>query len=120
MSRARGNRAPGWVAAWLRPWWPSVEPTPNSRKGRDLLGTPGVAFEIKTSAEWRPHAWLAQAAKYAQPGEVAVLVYLPPGCGEKAVERSMAIVPLAAIMPLLVAAGYAPPPAPPGGRDAPR
>ena len=109
MSRAKGLTAPGWVADYLRDWWPSVEKTPNSRKGRDLLGTPGVAFEIKTGAEWS-HKAIAQAAGYALPGEVPVVVYLPPGCGARAVGDSLAILPLRLIMPLLVAAGYAPEP----------
>jgi hypothetical protein len=110
MSRGRGNRAPGWVADYLRPWWPSVEPTPNSRKGRDLLGTPGVAWEIKTGAEWRPGAWLKQAEGYAAAGEVPVLLYLPPGFGERAVGETLSIVRTRLLMPVLVGAGYAPPP----------
>jgi len=110
MTRNRGNRAPGWVADYLRPWWPSVETTPNSRKGRDLLGTPGVAWEIKTSAEWRPGDWLKQSEGYAAPGEVAVLLYLPPGFGERAVADSLCIVRTRLLLPVLVGAGYAPPP----------
>jgi hypothetical protein len=110
VSRSKGNRAPRWVAAWLAPWFPSAEATPNSRPGRDIQGTPGIAFEIKTGAEWRPYAWMAQAAKYAAPGELAVLLYLPPRMGEAQVADAMAIVPLRLLMPLAVAAGYAPPP----------
>ena len=109
MSRGKGNAAPGWVAKWLRPWFPAAEKTPNSRPGRDIENTPGIAFEVKTGAEWRPHAWLAQAAGYAAKGELAVLVYLPPGMGERAVGDAMAILPLAALLPLAEAAGYAPP-----------
>jgi hypothetical protein len=109
VTRNRGNRAPHWVAAYLRPWWPSAEPTPNGRPGRDILGTPGAAIEIKTGVEWR-HAWLKQAASYAGDGEVAILLYLPPGVGEKHVGEAMTILPLRVIMPLLVAAGYAPAP----------
>ena len=116
MSRGKGNAAPAWVAAYLQPWYPGCEKTPNGRPGRDILGTPGVAVEVKTSAEWRPHAWVKQAARYALPGELALLVYLPPGCGERAVGDAMAIVPVAAIMPLLVAAGYAPEPGANNGR----
>lgn len=109
MSRDRGNRAPQWVAEWLRPWWPHAEKTPNSRPGRDLLGTPGVAFEVKTRAEWRTSA-VRQAAAYAGPGEVPVVLYLPPGCGERRVGDALAILPLSVLMPVLVEAGYAPEP----------
>jgi hypothetical protein len=110
MSRGKGLAAPAWVAQWLRPWWPAAEKTPNSRPGRDLLGTPGVAIEVKTSSEWRPLAWMKQAARYPQPGEVALLVYLPRGFGAMAVGDAMAIMRLRELMPLLVAAGYAPAP----------
>lgn len=109
MTRDRGNRAPHWVAAYLSAWWPSVEPTPNSRKGRDLLGTPGVAIEIKTGAEWRA-TWLKQAAGYPLVGEIGLLIYLPPGCGERQVHNAQVVLPLRLVMPLLVAAGYAPEP----------
>ncbi len=111
VSRAKGNTAPGWVANFVRPWWPLAEKTPNSRRGRDLLGTPGVAFEVKTSSEWRPNEWLKQAGKYPLDGELPLLVYLPRGCGEAAVGNALAILPLRLAMPLLAAAGYAPHPA---------
>jgi hypothetical protein len=110
VSRKKGLTAPEWVAAYVRPWWPAAEKTPNSRKGRDLLNTPGVAFEVKTSSEWRPNEWLAQAAKYPLDGELPLLVYLPRGCGEAQVGNALAILPFRLVMPLLAAAGYAPEP----------
>jgi hypothetical protein len=112
MSQAKGKRAAGWVAAYLRRWYPSAEkPGSSSLPGRDVLGTPGLAVEVKTSAQWRPYAWVAQAARYASRGELALLVYLPPGCGERSVGDALAILPMRDVMPLLVAAGYAPEPA---------
>jgi hypothetical protein len=104
----RGKRAPRWVAAFLEPWFPHAEATPNSRPGRDILGTPGMAFEVKTCKEWRPGAWVKQAAGYAGPGELAVLVYLPPGMGAARAGDAMAIMPLRALMPLAAACGFAP------------
>lgn len=115
MSRGKGNAAPAWVAAYLVPWFPDAEKHPNSRAGRDIDNTPGLAIEVKTGAEWRPNAWMAQAAKYPRVGELAVLLYLPPGMGQARVSDALAIVPLHALMPLAVAAGYAPPPHPDGG-----
>ena len=109
MTRGKGNAAPAWVAAYLQPWWPGCEKTPNSRPGRDLLGTPGVAWEVKTGAEWS-HKAIRQAAGYAGEGELPIVLYLPPGCGERQVGDSLAIVPLWRIMPVLVAAEFAPPP----------
>lgn len=110
MSRGKGNQAPAWLADYLQPWWPGCEKQPNSRPGRDLLGTPGVAWEVKTGSEWRPKAWLRQAEGYALPGELAVLFYMPPGFGQRAVGDSLSIVRTRLLMPVLVGAGYAPPP----------
>jgi hypothetical protein len=109
MSRDKGNRAAAWLAEYLQPWWPGCEKTPNSRPGRDVLGTPGVSFECKTGVEWRA-AWLAQCLRNTLPGEVGMVVYLPPGCGARNVGEALAIMPLWRMMPLLVAAGYAPSP----------
>ena len=109
MSRARGNAAPKWVAGYLRRWYPCAEATPNGRPGRDVLGTPGLAIEVKTGTEWR-HSWLAQAAGYVTGTEIAVLIYMPPGLGEKHVADAQCILPLRILMPLLVGSGYAPEP----------
>jgi hypothetical protein len=113
MSRGKGNAAPAWVADYLTPWWPDAAKTPNGRPGRDLENTPGVAWEIKTGAEWRPNAWTRQAERYAAPGELSVLLYLPPGFGKRAVGESLCIVRTRLLMPVLVESGYAPPPRPP-------
>ncbi|MCL2582955.1 MAG: hypothetical protein FWE35_10905 [Streptosporangiales bacterium] len=110
MSRDRGNRAPAWVAEYVRPWWPLAEKTPNSRPGRDIENTPGVAWEIKTSRQLALAAAIRQAAGYAEPGEVPVVCYLPPGIGERSVGTAMCIMPLAVLMPVLAEAGYAPMP----------
>jgi len=110
VSRGKGNAAPAWVAQYLQPWWPGCEKTPNSRPGPDLLGTPPVRWEIKTGAEWRPNQWTRQAEGYAAPGELPVLLYLPPGFGERAVGDSLSIVRTRLLLPVLVDAGYAPAP----------
>lgn len=109
MSRAKGNRAPQWVAEYLRTWWPHVEKTPNSLPGPDLTGLPGITVEIKTGVNWRT-AWLEQARKYARNGELPLLIYVPPGCGERSIADALVILSLREVMDLLVEAGYAPPP----------
>ena len=133
MSRDRGNRAPAWLADYLRPWWPHAEKTPNGRPGADLTGTPGVSFEVKTGVPWR-NEWVRQALSY--PG-LPVLVHIPPGNGprsiglceaylptddilstssivpltdRRATGRNRWCVPMHVLMPLLVTAGYAPAP----------
>jgi hypothetical protein len=110
MSQAKGKRAAAWVAAYLRRWYPSAETPPSSSSsGRDVLGTPGLAVEVKTGARWS-HKWIAQAAGYAEASEVYVVVYLPPGCGERSVADALAVLPVRCLMPLLVASGHAPEP----------
>jgi hypothetical protein len=104
VSRDRGNRAAAWVASYLTAWWPGAEKTPNGRAGADILGTPGVSWEVKTGADWRAH-WMRQAGNY--PG-LPVLVYLPPGMGEKSVMHAHAVMPMHVLMQVLVEAGYAP------------
>lgn len=106
MSRAKGNRAAGWVADYLTAWWPHAEKTPNGRAGPDILGTPGVAFEVKTGLVWRTE-WMNQAIRNAT-GDLPVLVYLPPGCGEINVGSAYAILPLWRMMSILEASGDAP------------
>jgi hypothetical protein len=111
VSQDRGKRAARWVADWLRPWWPSIEATPGGRNGIDLLGTPGVAWEVKTEADWRPAGALAQAARNAAAGEIPIVIYLPPGVGADTVgDRAHIVMAPAVVMALLVAAGYAPAP----------
>lgn len=105
MSQDKGQRAAGWVADYLRPWWPTAEKLPNGRSGADIDNTPGVAFEVKTGTVWR-EAWLKQAAKYR--GKIKILVYLPPGCGEANVANAQMIMPMHVGMQLLADAGYAP------------
>jgi hypothetical protein len=114
VSQAKGKRAPAWVADYLRPWFPLAEAAPTSRQGRDLLNTPGMVFEVKTGAEWRPNAWRAQVDSYAARDgtELAVVTYLPPGLGERQVGDAMTLLPLRLLMPLAVAEGYAPAPQP--------
>jgi len=107
MSRDRGNRAAAWVAAYLTAWWPHAEKTPNGRAGADILGTPGVKIEVKTGVTWR-EAWLKQVLGYVFSDDLPMLVYLPPGLGERSVAHAQAVFPLHIAMKLLEDAGYTP------------
>jgi len=107
VSRDRGNRAAAWVAAYLTAWWSLAEKTANGRPGADIQNTPGVAFEVKTGATWRSQ-WIEQAAGYGLNGNLPVVVYLPPGMGEKSVHNAQAVMPLHVLMQLLEDAGYTP------------
>ena len=124
MSRARGHVLQRAFAHYLTAWWPSAESTPNGRPGRDVLGTPGVWWEVKSSlAGTSPAAVVAQAVKGAseeakrllgtdKPGVqcLPVVVYFPPGIGAARPDRAIAMLPLPELMQLLVDAGYAPAP----------
>jgi hypothetical protein len=126
VSRDRGHVLQRATAAYLARWWPNCESTPNGRPGRDILGTPGVWWEVKTGARLRPGEWLRQACQAVQsankgPGmyrysgrlplpEVTVVLYWPPGVGERHPEQAIAMLPLPELMRVLVDGDHAPAP----------
>jgi len=128
MTRARGNRLQNALAGFLSIWWPHAESAGAGRQGTDVLGTPGVVWECKTASDFkrdfRPAAWVAQAKTHAlcrcaqicapgcdgDSGNVPVVVYFPPGIGERNVDAALAIVPMHVMMHLLTEARYAPAP----------
>lgn len=112
MSRARGNHLQNALAAYLSQWWPHAESAGGGRNGTDVLGTPGVVWECKTAADFkrdfRPAAWVTQAAGHGITGDVPVVVYFPPGIGAANTRHAMTIVPLHVLMRLLMDGAYAP------------
>lgn len=110
MSRTRGVALQLAAARYLARWWPSAESAGSGRNGRDILGTPGVAFEIKTARDFRPLSWVKQAKRNAGTADVPVTVYVPNGVGERSAGAWLAIIPLDDLMGLLVEARYAPHP----------
>jgi hypothetical protein len=121
MSRNRGRRYELLLAEYLRTWWPAAEAPPPSRPGTDVLGTPGIVWENKTAREFSPLEFVRQAQRHAackcdpkccatcdgDTGDLPVVVYWPPGVGEKGAACTLAIVPLRDMVRLLAAAGYA-------------
>ena len=122
MSRDRGIAAQRWTARILTRWWPSAETNPNGRSGRDILGTPGVWWEIKTSLKGTsPGACVAQARNGARSealrllgsdkySELPIVTYWPPGVGERSPMQAICMMAFSDMMHLLTAAGYAPEP----------
>lgn len=105
----KGTRAPGWIADYLRDWWPLAEKTGTGRRGTDILNTPGVVWEVKTAAEFKPTGFIGQAQRHAgSSGALAIAVYVPNGIGRESIGASLAIVPLAVMMQLLEQTEYAP------------
>lgn len=112
MSRDRGIRLQNALAAYLRAWWPSAESAGSGRPGTDVLGTPGVVWECKTSGKGSRNigAWIDQARSHVVGnGQVpAIVVYFPAGLGERTTDHAVAMLPLGELVGLLVAGGYAP------------
>jgi len=119
LSRDRGHALQRALAAYLTRWWPNAESTPNGRSGRDVLGTPGVWWECKTSLKGTSPAAIVQqavdgslidcAARRDDP-DLPVAVYFPPGLGAQRAGDAIAMVRLSWLMGVLVDAGYAPEP----------
>ena len=111
MSRAKGSAMPNALARYLRPWWPHAEATGAGRNGRDITGTPGVAFEVKTAddfkRDFKPTAWVKQAMGHST-DELPVVVYFPRGIGAEHTGQTLSILPTGQLLDVLEAAGYAP------------
>ena len=111
MTRAKGNAMQNALARYLRQWWAHAESTGSGRNGRDITGTPGVAWEVKTAddfkRDFKPTIWIKQAEANAG-DELPIVVYYPRGLGEAHTGQALAILPLEFMMGALEAAGYAP------------
>lgn len=105
MTLAKGKRAPQWVAAYLRKWWPNAEAVTIGQRGTDIRNTPGIVWEVKTPREFEPIDFVRQAQNYAG-GRLPVVAYLPNGVGERNVEFALAILPLYKLIEVLDDAGW--------------
>ena len=105
----RSVSIPRGFARYLTAWWVHAEATGSGRPGRDILGTPGVAFEVKTGGEekFSPPAAVRQAVKNA--GEdLPIVMWFPPGVAEGSMDKVIAMLPGDRLMKLLTEAGYTP------------
>jgi len=101
--KARGMRTQLLVAQYLAAnGWPHAESTGSGRSGVDVLGTPGLAFEVKARTDLNPLAWVKQAEQNAG---LPVAVFRPNGMGEHP-ETFIAFLRLGDLTALLRAAGY--------------
>ena len=105
----RSVSIPRGFARYLTTWWVNAEATGSGRQGRDILGTPGVAFEVKTGGEekFSPPAAVRQAVKNAG-GDLPVVVWFPPGVAEGSPDKVIAMLPLSWLMKVLTEARYTP------------
>jgi len=104
VSRTRGVALQREFAAYLaREGWVGAESAGSGRQGRDILGTPGVAWEVKTAgaANLRPAAWIAQAARNSGIGDYSAVAWFPPGVAMGSPGKVVAMMPLTHLVTLM-------------------
>lgn len=110
MSKARGLDLQNRLAEYLAGHgWPAAQSVGSGRSGRDILGTPGVAWENKTADEFRILEFCQQARANAGRLDVPVVAYWPRGAGARSVELIPTIIPMAWTVRLLRGSGYGTP-----------
>lgn len=83
----RGRETERLLAADLRNnGAPDAAPVPASIHGRDILGIPGLAIEVKARKGFDLLAWLRQAVSNAD-GDLPMVVLRCNGQGEKSVDE---------------------------------
>ena len=107
--RQRAHQTEHAVADYLRTHgWPYAEAVGAGRSGRDVLGVPGIAVEVKARRDYSPLAWLRQVASTAC-DDLPLVVARPDGMGPASVAAWPVTMRLADVVTLLRAAGYGDP-----------
>jgi len=104
----RGYRSQKVFAEYIRPTFPYAEPTGAGRQGRDILGTPGVYFELKARTGFNPLAALKQLEKENESDDLNVAVLRMNGQGEANIGEWVTCIRVDTLVRLLVEAGYGP------------
>jgi hypothetical protein len=113
--KSRGAQTQRLIAAHLQTnGWPHATDAGAGRPGSDILGTPGLAIEVKARRDFSPLAWIRQAGQ--QPG-LPLVIHRPDGMGPATVGDWPVTLKLNDMLTLLRAAGYGDPPTE-GGPDA--
>jgi hypothetical protein len=109
--KRRGAKTQALIAEYLRPrGWPFAEDAGAGRRGLDILGTPGLAIEVKARRDLQLPKWLRQAAGYREDGGgLPIVVHRPDGFGEASIDDWPATLRLTDLVRLLRAAGYGDP-----------
>src|SRR5690349_18213009 len=110
MSRkARGAETQAQAAAWFRQrGFPYCTDAGSGRTGRDLLGMPGLACEVKARADLQPAAWLRQATANAD-GDLPFVLFRSNGQGPAQIANWGVLLRLEDFTTLVRAAGYGDP-----------
>jgi hypothetical protein len=85
--------------------FPYAESAGAGRNGRDVLGTPGLAVEVKARRDFSPIAWTRQAVASAA-GDLPAVVMRPDGLGPAHIDEWPVIVRFSDFLALLRDAGY--------------
>lgn len=89
--------------------WPYAEPVGAGATGKDITGTPGVAFEVKARAGFDPVAWVRQAVRNAKGDDLPAVILRPNGFGPANVGDWVVVMRLGDLVGLLHEAGYGDP-----------
>lgn len=105
--KARGAETQRLVAEYLAAnGWPFATDAGAGRSGSDILGTPGLAIEVKARRDFSPLAWLRQAAGGAG---VPMCVHRPDGMGGASIADWPVTLRLSDLVALLRDAGFGDP-----------
>ncbi len=101
----RGRKSQDIAADFLRPLFPDVRAVAASLKGKDLLETPGWAFEQKATKDFSPTEFLRQAEDCGK-DEWPVALYRPRGYGEAKVALWVAMMSFGKLKDLITYIQY--------------
>lgn len=108
--RFRGNLSVKIIAEHIRSIWPFAEPVGAGRTGSDILGTPGLDWEVKARRGANIPALMRQLEQRSKDGVLGVGVMRLDGMGPATVGRWPVILTLDDFLALASAAGYGLPP----------
>lgn len=92
--KRRGRASELIIAQYLQARVPGAYAVGSGTPGADILGTPGLAIEVKARAQLDIPAWIRQATRNAKPGEMPAVVFRLNGQGPTAVAQWPAIITL--------------------------
>ena len=105
--KARGAETQRCVANYFAGHgWPYASDAGAGRQGSDILGTPGLAIEVKGRRDYSPMAWLRQASNGVG---LPLIVHRPDGMGPASIADWPVTLRLRDAVALLRAAGYGEP-----------
>lgn len=102
----RGYRTQKVFSEYIRPTFPFSEPTGAGRQGSDILGTPGIHWELKARTGFQPAAALKQVNEGKSEDELGIVVLRLNGQGEQSIGKWVALVEVDTMIQLLKDAGY--------------